>query len=196
VSVTPELESLLDRLLHEGREHDAARRDRRERLRNVEPETARMLAVLVVATGARRVLELGTSNGYSTLWLADAVTSTGGRVTTVELAEGRASLAEENFSRAGLASVIELRVGDAGSVLASSPDDAWDLVFLDAERDRYVAYWPELVRSTGRPGLIAVDNVLSHADELVAFTELVADDDRVASALVPVGAGVLLGAKA
>jgi predicted O-methyltransferase YrrM len=193
--VTPELESFLERLLRDGRQHDAALSDRRERLRNVEPETARLLAVLVLATSAKRVLELGTSNGYSTLWLADAVASTGGRVTTVENDEGRAAMAAENFARAGLASVIELRVEDAGTVLTASPHDAWDLVFLDAERDRYVAYWPEVVRCTGRPGLIAVDNVLSHADELVEFTGLVAQDPSVTSALVPVGAGVLLATK-
>ena len=67
-----ELERYLDGLWASGREHDAELPDRTQRLRNVEPETARMLAVLVRATGARRVLELGTSNGYSTLWLADA----------------------------------------------------------------------------------------------------------------------------
>jgi predicted O-methyltransferase YrrM len=190
-----ELERFLEELFRYGREHDAEPHDRRERLRNVEPATARMLAVLVRATHARRVLELGTSNGYSTLWLADAVASTGGRITTVEIDPQRAKMAEENFARAGLATRIDLRVEDAAAVLAASADDAWGFVFLDAERDQYVGYWPELVRILSLPGLLAVDNVLSHADELVEFRELMENEPGIAHAEVPIGAGVLLAAK-
>jgi predicted O-methyltransferase YrrM len=193
--MNPELERFLEQLFRFGREHDAGLEDRRERLRNLEPETAQMLAVLVRATAARRVLELGTSNGYSTLWLADAVASTGGQVTTVEIDQRRAEMAEENFARAGLAAQIDLRVEDAAAVLVASADDAWDFVFLDAERDEYVGYWPELLRSLRRPGLLAVDNVLSHAEELIEFRQLVENEPGVASAVVPTGAGVLLAAK-
>ncbi len=87
---------------------------------------------------------------------------------------------------------IELRVADAREILATSPDDAWDLVFLDAERSQYVRYWPDLVRSLRPLGLLAVDNVLSHADELADFRRLVEGTPEVASALVPIGAGVVL----
>ena len=76
---------LLDELQHYGAQHDAAKADRLERLRNVEPDTARLLAVLVRATGTRALLELGTSNGYSTLWLADATRSIGGRILSVDV---------------------------------------------------------------------------------------------------------------
>ena len=185
------LERLLEELSRFGKAHDVELSDRRERLRNVESETARLLAVLVRATGGHRVLELGTSNGYSTLWLADAVPS-GGRVTTVEIDEGRAAMARENFARAGLVSRIDLRVQDAALVLAESPDDAWDFVFLDAERDQYVRYWPHLVRTLSHPGLLAVDNVVSHADEVADFRARVDAEDGIVSMLVPVGAGVLL----
>lgn len=193
--MNPELRRFLEQLFRYGRAHDAELHDRRERFRNVEPETAQMLAVLVRATGAQRVLELGTSNGYSTLWLADAVAPTGGQVTTVEIDEERAAMAEENFARAGLAARIDLRVADAADVLAGSPDDAWDFVFLDAERDQYVAYWRELVRTLSLPGLLAVDNVLSHAQELIEFRELVENESGIVSALVAIGAGVLLATK-
>jgi predicted O-methyltransferase YrrM len=81
------LAALLDELYAAGREHDAQQADRLARLRNLEPETGELLALLVRATGAQRVLELGTSNGYSTLWLAAAVRDTGGTVTSVELVE-------------------------------------------------------------------------------------------------------------
>jgi predicted O-methyltransferase YrrM len=193
--MNPELERFLEQLFDNGRVHDAELEDRRERLRNVEPETARMLAVLGRATAARRVLELGTSNGYSTLWLAEAVASTGGRVTTVEIDQQRADMAEQNFVRAGLAARIDLRVESAAAVLAASADSVWELVFLDAERDEYSGYWPDLVRSLRLPGLLAVDNVLSHADELIEFRRLVDDEPGIVSVVVPIGAGVLLAAK-
>ncbi|HEY7678281.1 MAG TPA: O-methyltransferase [Candidatus Methylomirabilis sp.] len=189
------LRRLLEELQESGRAHDARRADRRERLRNLEAETAQMLAVLVRATGACRVLEIGTSNGYSALWLADAVADTGGKVTTVEVEPERARMAQANFARAKLQHLIDLRVGDGGQVLAESQDGAWDLIFLDAERPHYVGYWPDLVRSLRPFGLLAVDNVLSHAAEVAAFRALVEGTPGITSALVPIGAGVVLIAK-
>jgi predicted O-methyltransferase YrrM len=190
--VNPELEGFLDALLAEGRAHDAALADRRDRLRNVKPETARMLGVLVRATGGRRVLELGTSNGYSTVWLADAVAGFGGSVTTVELDPRRAAMARETFARARVSDLVELVEGDAGAFLVNGPDRAWDFVFLDAERDRYAGWWPDLRRAISRRGLLAVDNVLSHPGEVAELRALVDADAGYESALVPIGAGVLL----
>jgi predicted O-methyltransferase YrrM len=76
--------------------------------------------------------------------------------------------------------------------LAAFDDDAFDVVFLDAERPAYPGYWPELVRTLAPGGLLAVDNVLSHAGEVEPFRRLVGADERVTQALVPIGAGVLL----
>ena len=188
-----ELEQYLDGLWASGREHDAELPDRTQRLRNVEPETARMLAVLVRATRARRVLELGTSNGYSTLWLADA---TAGRVLTVELDAGRARQARENFATTDLADAIELVEADGGEVLANTADGAFDFVFLDAERPLYTRWWPDLLRTLASPGLLVVDNVISHAGEVEAFRALVDAEPSVSSALVPIGAGTLLVTRA
>jgi predicted O-methyltransferase YrrM len=175
-----------------GRRHDSEEADRLRRWRNVEPETAAMLGVLVRATGARRVLEIGTSNGYSTIWLADAVADTDGRVVSLEIEPDRTALARDHLARAGLADRVDLRTIDAGRALAGFPDGAFDLIFLDAERDAYAGYWPDLVRALVPGGLLAVDNVISHADDLVAFRAAVDADDRVTPALVPIGAGVLL----
>jgi len=69
------------------------------------------------------------------------------------------------------------------------------MIFLDAESDAYVGYWPDLVRTLAHAGLLAVDNMISHAHDLVAFRETVDGDDRVTSALVPIGAGVLLAVR-
>ena len=190
------LSALLDELHQYGVAHDAGKTDRLDRLRNLEPETAALLALLVRATCARSVLELGTSNGYSTLWLAAAVREHGGRLASVELDAGRSAQAAGNLERAGLADVVELRVEDAADALARSADAHWDLVFLDAERPAYPGYWPELLRVLRPGGLLAVDNVLSHADEVAAFRALVSAERGVSEALVPVGAGLLLVVRA
>ncbi|HEY7631903.1 MAG TPA: GrpB family protein [Thermoleophilaceae bacterium] len=189
------LTTFLERLYREGREHDADKGDRLERLRNVEPDTARLLALLIRATGARDVLEIGTSNGYSTVWLADAMWATGGRMVSVDIDPGRTAMAAENLQRAGLAGRVELRTEDAGETLRTTGDASLDFVFLDAERPAYVRYWPELVRVLRRGGLLVVDNVLSHADQVAEFRALVHADERVSEALAPTGAGALLVVK-
>ncbi len=184
--------ALLDELHRYGVDHDVGKPDRLDRLRNLEPDTAALLAVLVRATRARRTLELGTSNGYSTLWLADAARAVGGSLVSVEIDPERSSQAARNLDRAGLRSVVELRVQDAADALKESPDSEWDMIFLDAERPAYPGYWPDLVRALKPSGLLAVDNVLSHADQVAGFRALVCADPRVSEALVPTGAGALL----
>ena len=173
-----------------AREHDGAQPDRRARFRNVEPETAELLGVLIRAVRATRVLELGTSNGYSTIWLADGVEGVGGRVVGVDIDADRIALARGNLERAGLEA--ELRVADAADVLGESASGAWDVVFLDSERDAYAGYWPNLFRALCLGGLLVVDNVLSHADEVAPFLALVATESAATSIQVPIGAGVQL----
>jgi predicted O-methyltransferase YrrM len=179
-------------LYEAGRGHDAAQADRLARWRNVEPETAELLGVLVRAIGARRVLEIGTSNGYSTIWLGDAVAASGGRVISLEVLPERTAIARDHLAAAGLSAVVDLRTTDAAAALAGFDDTSFELVFLDAERPAYVGYWPDLVRVLARPGLLAVDNVLSHAEEVADFRAVVDADERVTSSLVPIGAGLLL----
>jgi|SRR5580704_2883608 predicted O-methyltransferase YrrM len=186
------LRAVLDELHRYGTERDAGLADRLERLRNVEPDTAQVLSVLVQALAARRLLELGTSNGYSTLWLADAVRSVGGRLVTVDVDAARSALAASNLDRVGLRELVELRVEDAAVTLRDTPDGALDMIFLDAERPAYAGYWPDLVRVLRPGGLLAVDNVLSHADQVADFRALVLADARVSEAVVPTGAGLLL----
>ena len=180
-----------EELLKRSREHDAAQVDRLARFRNVEADTAELLSVLILATGARRILELGTSNGYSTIWLADAAQQSGGRVTSIDLDPERTAIAAENLERAGLAA--ELLSGDAGDALRHASDGAWDLIFLDAERSAYADYWPHLLRALRADGgLLAVDNVLSHADEVAELTALVEAERSVRSCTLPCGAGLRL----
>jgi predicted O-methyltransferase YrrM len=175
-----------------GRAYDAQQANRLDRLRNLEPETAELLGVLIRATSARRVLEIGTSNGYSTLWLADAVETTGGRVQTLDLDPRRTEQARANLERAGLDGLVDLRTAGAAQALTEYDDDAWDLIFLDAERPEYPGYWANLRRVLAPGATLAIDNAISHTDELVAFNRLLEADPHVQAALVPIGAGLIL----
>ena len=104
----PERRTIAAEVFAAGRDYDAAQSNRLDRLRNVEPDTAELLGVLVRATRARRVLEIGTSNGHSTLWLADAAEAVGGRVETLDIDPRRTELARANLERAELSAIVEL----------------------------------------------------------------------------------------
>ena len=179
-----------DELYAVSHAHDRARSDRLERFRNVEPPTAELLGVLIRASGARRILELGTSNGYSTLWLADAAEATGGSVVSVEIDADRTELARESLRGAGLEDRVELRTEDAAATLDRSGNGEWEFVFLDAERPAYPGYLPDLVRTLAPRGVLAVDNVQSHAHELVEFTSLIEAAPELTQTVVSVGAGL------
>ena len=194
-TIDEQLSEYLEHLHRRGREHDAAKADRLERLRNVEPDTAKVLAVLVEAVTAKRLLEVGTSNGYSTLWLADAARSIGGKVVSVDLDPTRTAEAREHLSNVQLKDHVELRTEDAAVTLSNLADVSLDMVFLDGERTAYCGYWPDLLRSLRPGGLLAVDNVLSHADEVHELRELVKGEDVASEAVVPVGAGLLLAVR-
>jgi predicted O-methyltransferase YrrM len=177
-------------LLTASRAHDARQTDRLARFRNLEPETAELLNVLVRAARPRRLLEIRTSNGYSTLWLADAAEAVGGEVVSVEIDGGRSALAAEALARAGL--TAELRVEDGAVTLRQAPTAACDLVFLDAERPAYAAMWPDVLRTLRPGGLAAIDNATSHAAEVAEVTALISRTPDVTSSLIPIGAGLLV----
>jgi predicted O-methyltransferase YrrM len=181
-----------DELYARSKEHDESCSDRLERFRNVEPPTAELLGVLIRATGARRILELGTSNGYSTIWLADAAQDTRGTVVSVDVDAGRTELARKNLRAAGLEDRAELRTEDAARTLVRSADSEWEFVFLDAERPAYSGYLRDLVRALAPGGLLAVDNVRSHERELIEFTSRIEAEPALTQTVVSVGAGLRL----
>lgn len=193
------MNSPLDALLREledfGRANDAAINDRPRQMLNITRDTGEFLAVLVRATGARQVLEIGTSNGYSTLWLAGAAQATGGSVVTVENCQPKSTLASSTFSRSGLNRSISLVQDDAATVLGRSSDGAFDFIFLDADRQQYVTWWPHLKRVLRPGGLLVVDNATSHAEQMAPFMTLVGSDPEFVTSLVPVGKGEFLAVK-
>src|SRR5262245_51550084 len=133
-------------------------------MRNNTPDTGRLLWILIRHAHAQRILEIGTSNAYSTIWLADAARATGGRVTTLEVSPEKVKLARGNLERAGLADRVEIVQGRAAETLARLPGP-YDFVFLDADRSSYATYLELAVPRLVTGGLLVADNVVSHASE-------------------------------
>jgi predicted O-methyltransferase YrrM len=190
------LENLLAELEQFGTTNDSSTSERPRKMLNITRDTGQFLAVLIRATLARRVLEIGTSNGYSTLWLAGAAREIGGAVTTVELSDYKVGLASENFDRSGLEAYISLVHDDAGRVLERSADSAYDFIFLDSERPEYPGWWPNVRRVLRPGGLLVVDNATSHPGEMAPFVALVEADTSFTTSLVPVGNGEFMAVKA
>ena len=179
-----------------GKDNDGSIAERPRKMLNITRDTGEFLAVLVRATFARRVLEIGTSNGYSTLWLASAARAIGGSVPTVEKSPYKIDLSAANFARSGLASFISQVHDDAGRRLERSAESAFDLIFLDSERPEYPGWWPNLRRVLRPGGLLVVDNATSHPVEIAPFMALVKADAEFVTSLVPVGNGEFLAVKA
>ncbi|MGG2015326.1 O-methyltransferase [Bacillus sp. S10(2024)] len=180
-----EVEKLLQDLEVFGLEHDYTKETREERLRNVSKEMGQFLSIMVKMCEAKHILEIGTSNGYSTLWLANAVVEMKGTVTTVELSSKRVAEANENFQKANLTNYIHIHNQEAGAFLSEQLDKSYDFIFLDAERTQYLWWWEDLKRILMPKGIIVVDNATSHAEELQNFFDLVEEEKQFETVLLP-----------
>jgi caffeoyl-CoA O-methyltransferase len=181
------IDAILERLYAEDAAQRAAGLPSSQRTRNVERETGRWLALLVRATTAREVLEIGSSNGVSTIWLAEAARENGGRVTGTEILPERAAEANNNLAAAGLAAVARVIVGDAQATVASLPGP-FDLVFIDAEKDDYVDHLEAVIDRVRPGGLVLADNVISH--DVSAYQALLRARTDVETVTVPIDRGV------
>ena len=186
------LSALVKGLEQFGHENDAHAKDRSQKMLNITPDTGQFLLLLIRALKAKRVLEIGTSNGYSTLWLAYAVQPLGGSVTTLESSPYKADMARANFAQAGLQAWIDLKVLDAGKFIQQQPNEVFDFVFLDSDREAYLAWWRDLQRVLVPGGLLVSDNAVSHAHEMADFVRVVQQTHGYLNSLVPVGNGELV----
>jgi caffeoyl-CoA O-methyltransferase len=160
---------------------------------------SRLLEALVVGTGARRVLELGTFTGVGALALAERM-APGGTVVTIESDPGTAEVARRHIEASPAADRVELLVGDARR-LVHDVEGPLDLVFLDAWKRDYIALYDAVVPKLGERGLIVADNVLRRGtvlegggdgQELRDFNEHVLADPRTHNALLTIGDGLML----
>jgi predicted O-methyltransferase YrrM len=185
-------QKIIDDLAVAAGEHDAAQADRLDRWRVLEPDAGRLLWFLAQTLGARSIVEIGTSRGVSTLWLADAARSTGGHVLTVDVDKGAQDAAQESVRAAGLADRVTFRQGDGGAMLAALSEGSVDLLFLDAERVEYPSWWPHPVRVLRPGGLLVADNATSHPEEIAPLRDLIQADERMVTITVGVGKGELM----
>ena len=194
-----ELSEFLQNLYEFGTNYDSKNKSHYEQMLNITPDTGLFLSILAQATNAKRVLEIGTSNGYSTIWIADALRNVEegkGKVTTVEISEKKFKMAIDNFAKSGLARYIDSHFGDIRSFLKNVSDGSVDLTFLDAERPQYSSYWKDLDRVLKTSGLLVVDNALSpKPQELIDFFKLIEESGRYLSQTLQVGKGELIALK-
>jgi predicted O-methyltransferase YrrM len=165
-----------------------------ERIQAVHPDSGRLLHVLALANKAKRIVEVGTSHGYSTLWLAAAARINGGQVVTCDSNLERIAAARKNFEDAGLADVIEILEGEARETLRGRLEPV-DLLFIDTDKSYYETFfdivYPRLV--TG--GVVVADNVVSHQDELEDYISYVENHPNLESVMVPIGRGLEISVK-
>ena len=179
--------AVLDRLYAEDAAQRAAGLPSSQRTRNVDRETGEWLNLLIRATGATRILEIGSSNAVSTILLADAARANGGRVTGTEIIPERAAEANRNLAEAGLADVATVIAGNAQDAIADL-DGPFDLVFIDAEKDDYSAHLLAIVDRVRPGGLILADNVISH--DVSAYQKLVRERDDLETVTIPLNRGI------
>ena len=187
-----EFERFMQELYEKFHRHDLKQADRLHRYRNIEPESGRFLSMLIRAQQSKSILEIGTSTGYSTLWLAEAARQTQAMITTLEVDAERVTQAKQYATEIDFADLINFKVIDA-QVYLEAEQEIFDFILLDAERDAYVSYWPHLSRLLkAKGGLLVVDNVISHAAEVEEFIALIQQDPRFIMSIVPIGAGLLM----
>lgn len=163
---------------------------RLERLRQIPPETGRFIALLAATAPAGRYLEIGTSAGYSTLWLALACRQLSRRITTFEVLDEKASLARQTFSMTGVGDVVDFVHGNALDHLPGCSSISF--CFLDAEKEIYAECYEIVVPNLLSGGILVVDNAINHEETLRSMLNRSLSDDRVDALIVPIGKGELV----
>jgi predicted O-methyltransferase YrrM len=135
----------------------------------IDADNGRMLRLLAETAGAKNVVEIGTSTGYSGLWIGLALQRTGGRLTTFEIDPGRAEQARKHFEQAGVSGLVDVVVGDAHENVKRL-EGPIDLLFLDADKEGYASYLNTLLPRVRPGGLITADNVGMAPDYVKAVT--------------------------
>ncbi|MEW6436543.1 MAG: class I SAM-dependent methyltransferase [Pseudomonadota bacterium] len=171
--------------------NEAPAPDGRDRLlRAVGPDTGRLINILARSLPRPKILEIGTSFGYSGIWLAEAARASGGRVVTLELHDYKSAFAQDMATKAGLADYIDFKIGDALAIIETLPF-GFDFVLLDLWKDLYVpcleAFYPKL----NAGAIIVADNMIRPATEDVKhYAKAVRAKPDIASVLLPVGSGI------
>ncbi len=171
----------------------------REDFWNVDNESANCLNLLIKMSNAKNALEIGTSNGYSAIWLAQALKETGGKLTTIEFWDNRLNVAVENFKKARVDDIIEPKLGQAIMILEemvySKNPPVFDFIFIDANKSEYIKYFKLIHPMLKKGGIIAADNILSHYKKVLPYIEAITSHPDYQSQLIPMDTGILVSYK-
>lgn len=167
---------------------DELDRSQRDGNMNVPIEDGRFLRVLAESIGARQIVEIGTSNGYSGLWLCLALKATGGKLTTFEIDVRRAAMARENFKKAGVDDIVTLVEGDAHEKVAEIAGPV-DIVFIDADKEGYTDYLTKLLPKVRPGGLIVAHNITPRMAD-ATFVNAIATSPDLETVFYTQGGGV------
>ena len=163
---------------------------------NISHQTGNFISMLIKASKIRNVLELGTSNGYSALWIADALKYTGGHLTTVEFWEKRQCIARENAQRCNLSEIITFKIGQAIDVINDElRKEEYDMVFLDANKGEYLSLFLAFNPLVKKGGIVLADNVISHSKKVEPFLNEITKNNEYQSQVLDLPDGLLMAYK-
>ncbi len=161
---------------------------------NVSRQTGNFLNMLVKIAKCKNGLEIGTSNGYSGLWLGTAFKENGGTLSTIEFWEKRQCIARENFEKCGVSDVITPIIGSGVDVLQKW-EQPLDFAFLDANKAQYIEFFRLIDKHLVKGGIIAADNITSHPDKVKPFVDAIKNDKRYQVEILDLPAGLLVAYK-
>ena len=162
---------------------------------NVDRQTANFLNMIVKSLNCKNVLEIGTSNGYSAIWISKALKETKGHLTTIEFWDKRLNLAIENFKKCKVDDIITTKLGSASDVLIDLEGETYDLVFIDANKLEYHKYFERVHPLLKKGGIILADNVVSHAKKVQPFLDTIINHPDYQSELLNFQDGLLFSRK-
>lgn len=165
-------------------------------------ETGKLLGLLIRSLNAKRVLEFGTCLGFSTIWLAEALKETGGKLTSVEFRRELYEATKRNIEQAGLSEVVDLILGDAGEVI-DKMEGTFDIILQDSDKSLYSPMLEKCISLTRKNGLIIADDVLfkpmgipdKFSKPMDDYVKKIFSDKRLYSTIIPIGDGLAVSTK-
>ena len=169
---------------------------------NIDRNTANFLNMLIKIHNSKNALEIGTSNGYSGIWLADALKHTGGKLTTIEFWDKRQSVAKENFRLCNVDDIIETKLGSALLILDEMSGEIeqglrepFDFIFIDANKLEYIEYFHKIDPLLKSGGIIAADNTISHAKKVEPYLKALVEHPSYQNQMLNFEAGLFVSLK-
>ena len=166
---------------------------------NLDRQSANFLNTLIKINNSKNVLEIGTSNGYSGIWILKALKETNGKLTTIEFWEKRQSVARKNFAICAPEVKVEPKIGSAIVILEDMLDEIkqgkrekFDFVFIDANKKEYISYFKLIDEMLAPKGVILADNILSHYEKVEDYVNNLFENENYQSQILDLGTGMML----